>query len=196
MSDMTKNVNEPHPHVCPVWVGFFLASPLRALIQNPREMLAPHVSEGMHALDVGPGMGFFTLPLARLVGPSGRVVCVDLQERMIASLNRRAQRAGLGDRIEARVCGAESLRVDDLAHEIDFVLLFAVVHETGDAARLFREVKSALKPRGRILFVEPKGHVSGLDFDDSLAIAEECGLRSTLPLKIRRSHAAILEDAS
>jgi ubiquinone/menaquinone biosynthesis C-methylase UbiE len=47
----------------------------------------------MNVLDVGCGMGFFSLPIARLVGETGRVVCVDLQARMIKCLLRRAKKA-------------------------------------------------------------------------------------------------------
>jgi predicted methyltransferase len=58
-------------HVCPWWIGYLLASPLRRLFQNPHELLASYMSEGMTVLEPGPGMGFFTLDLARLVGSSG-----------------------------------------------------------------------------------------------------------------------------
>jgi ubiquinone/menaquinone biosynthesis C-methylase UbiE len=172
-----------------------LASPIRALFQNPQKILAPRVTSGMRVLDVGPAMGFFTLPLARLVGPRGRVICVDIQERMLAVLMRRARRADLADRIEARVCDATSLRVADLALTIDFVLAFAVVHELGDAPRFFREIQSVLSPRGRVLFAEPRGHVSDQAFQESLAVAKQSGLHQTESLRIARSHAAILERA-
>jgi ubiquinone/menaquinone biosynthesis C-methylase UbiE len=138
-------------------------------------------------------MGFFTLPLARLVGPSGRVICVDVQERMLSTLMRRARRATLADRIEARVCDADSLRVADLALSIDFVLAFAVVHEVGDASRFFGEVQSVLTPRGQVLFAEPRGHVSARAFQESLSVAKQNGLHQTESVKIARSHAVILE---
>jgi ubiquinone/menaquinone biosynthesis C-methylase UbiE len=185
----------PHHRVCPVWVGYLLASPIRRLLQNPHTILAPHVRAGMRVLDVGPAMGFFTLPLARLVGPSGRVICVDVQERMLSVLMRRARGAGLADRIEARLCDATSLRVADLARTIDFVLAFAVVHEVGDAARFFGEVQSVLTPRGRVLFAEPRGRVSDRAFHESLAVAMQNALRKTEYLKIARSRAAMLEWA-
>ena len=184
-----------HHRICPVWVGYLLASPIRTLFQNPQKILAPYVSSGMRVLDIGPAMGFFTLPLARLVGPRGRVICVDVQEKMLSALMRRARRANLADRIEARVCDADSLRVTDLAPTIDFVLAFAVVHEVGNAARFFGEIQSVLTPRGRVLFAEPRGHVSEGAFQESLAVAKQNGLHETESLKIVRSHAAILERA-
>ena len=64
-------------HVCPVWVGYLLASPVRKLIQNPKKLLSPYVEEGMTVLDAGCAMGFFSLPMARMVGPNGKVICGD-----------------------------------------------------------------------------------------------------------------------
>ncbi|MFH1219526.1 MAG: class I SAM-dependent methyltransferase [Candidatus Eisenbacteria bacterium] len=189
---MARGDRDKH-HLCPFWVGYLLASPIRTLIQNPGKILAPFVSPGMQVLEVGPAMGFFSLPLARLVGPSGRVVCVDLQEKMLRALVRRARRAGLADRIETRVCGAETLGVADLAGQTDFVLAFAVVHEVGDRARLFSEIRGVLKVGGRVLFAEPKTHVSGRGFEESLSAAERSGLRQVDSPKIARSYAVLLE---
>ena len=125
-------------HVCPVWIGYLLASPLRKLFQNPDKILSPWVREGMTVLDVGCAMGFFTLPLARMVGPSGKVVCIDLQEKMIQALSRRARKADLLDRIDARICPSDSLGLADLNGQIDFTLLMAVVHEVPDPSSLRR----------------------------------------------------------
>ncbi len=73
-------------NVCPHWVGYLLASPLRRLFQNPHKILGPYVEAGMTALDIGCAMGFFSLPLARMVGETGKIVCVDVQEKMLSSL--------------------------------------------------------------------------------------------------------------
>ena len=79
------------PHaVCPWRIGYLLASPLRRLLHDPAKILAPYVREGMTVLEPGPGMGFFTLELARRVGASGRVVAVDIQPRMLDRLKRPA----------------------------------------------------------------------------------------------------------
>ncbi|MEW6441779.1 MAG: methyltransferase domain-containing protein [bacterium] len=182
-----------HQRVCPFWVGYFLASPIRALFHDPDGILAPHVSSGMHVLDVGSAMGFFSLPLARLVGPGGRVICVDVQEKMLRGLKRRARRANLAERIETRVCDPDSLRVADLASKIDFVLAFAVVHEIGDKARFFKEVAGVLKSGCRLLFAEPRGHVSKAAFEESLRLAKENGLEEAASAQIARSRAAVLE---
>ncbi|MFY9643515.1 MAG: hypothetical protein WCD20_15720 [Rhodomicrobium sp.] len=64
--------------VCPWWMGYLLASPIRKWWQDPARILSPYVRAGMTVLEPGPGMGFFTLEIARLVGPSGRLVAVDV----------------------------------------------------------------------------------------------------------------------
>ena len=95
--------------VCPWWLGYLLASPLRRLLQDPEEIVSPHVREGMTVLDIGCGMGFFSLPLAELVGETGKVVCIDLQGKMIEGLIKRAVKANLEKRIDARICRQNSL---------------------------------------------------------------------------------------
>jgi hypothetical protein len=60
--------------VCPCWLGYLLASPVRRILYQPASVLAPHIHEGMTVLEPGPGMGFFTFELARLVGGSDRVI--------------------------------------------------------------------------------------------------------------------------
>lgn len=162
-------------HVCPWWIGFFLLSPLRKIRQNPDRILGPLVRAGMTVLEIGPGMGFFSIPLARIVGERGRVVCVDMQEKMLSVLKRRAAKAGVSPRIESRLCGPDSLGIDDLDGAVDFALIFAMVHEVPDRAGLFRQVWKSLKPGGTALFAEPRGHESARGFNESLDIASSCG---------------------
>jgi ubiquinone/menaquinone biosynthesis C-methylase UbiE len=196
-----------HNRVCPWWLGYLLVSPLRRFLYNPEEILRPYIKEGINVLDVGCGMGFFSLPIARMIGETGRVVCVDLQERMIKGLIKRAKKAGLTDRIDARTCGKNSLDVNDIAGKIDFALAFALVHEVRDKERLFSEIYDSLNNDGKFLIVEPKGHVSDKDFEKTVFIAESAGLealpsttesnsgktmvRKSHDLKIRRSYAIL-----
>src|SRR5579884_3734090 len=132
--------------VCPWWIGYLLASPLRRLLHNERKILPPYVRPGMTVLEPGPGMGFFTLELARLVGPSGRVIAVDIQPKMIAGLQRRARKAGLMDRIDARLASPDSLRVEDLAGSVDFTFAFATVHEMPSPGPFFAQAAAVSKP--------------------------------------------------
>ncbi len=161
-------------------------------MQDPEEIVRPYVKEGMSVLDIGCGMGFFSLPLAKLVGETGKVVCVDLQEKMIKGLIRRALKAGLSDRIDARICRKDSLGVSDIAGKIDFALAFALVHEVTDKERLFAEIYSTMKQTGELLVAEPQGHVSKPDFEKTVSIAQSAGFEVLCDLNIQRSRAVLL----
>ena len=137
-------------------------------------------------------MGFFTLPLARLVGSSGRVIAVDLQPKMIASLKRRAAKAHLLDRIDARLTSAETLGIADLEGKVDFTLAFAMVHEFPDARHFFAEVSRASNKNARVLLAEPRGHVRQEAFAAELAAAAATGLSVAERPAIKRSQAALL----
>lgn len=180
--------------VCPWWIGYLLASPIRRwLSDDPESLLAPYVRPGMIVLEPGPGMGYFTLPLARMVGASGRVIAVDLQPKMLAGLSRRARRADLLDRIETRLAQTDHLAVDDLGGRVDFALAFAVVHEIPSPAVFFREAAAALKPDALLLFAEPAGHVKPEHFASELEAAQAAGLVEVSRPPIRRSIAAVLK---
>lgn len=179
-------------HVCPVWVGYLLASPVRRLIQNPEKILAPYVKKGMFVLDIGCAMGFFSLPMARLAGETGRVLCVDMQEGMFTSLKKRARKAGLMERLTLHACTQTSLRLDEVRGTADFALAMAMIHEVPDAPRLFAEVFQALKPGGAFLIAEPKGHVGMAAFAGEVEQACQAGFAADEYLKVPRSHAALL----
>ena len=179
--------------VCPWWLGYLLASPLRRLLHNPEKIVGPYIRPGMTVLEPGPGMGFFTLPMARSVGPAGRVVAVDVQPKMINGLKRRAQKGGLLDRIDARLAAADSMGIGDLAGEVDFTLAFAVVHEMPGSAPFFAEAAAALKPGARMLLAEPSGHVPPEKFEEELRDAGKAGLLVVERLMITRCTSALLE---
>ena len=182
--------------VCPWWLGYLLASPIRRFAQDPHKILQPHVREGMTVLEPGPGMGFFTLELLRLTSPSGRVVVVDIQPRMLAVLKRRAAKAGLLDRLDARLAQPDSMGLTDLSGSVDFALAFAVVHELPAAGPFFAEVSRALKAGARLLLVEPVGHVKPADFQAQLRHAASAGLVPVDRPAIWRSSTALLVKTS
>jgi ubiquinone/menaquinone biosynthesis C-methylase UbiE len=165
----------PGHRVCPWWIDL-LGTPFRRLIQDPAAIVTPYVHTGMTVLEPGPGMGFFTLELARLVGPSGRIIAVDIQPQMIAGLQRRARKAGLIDRIDARVAPPTSMGLDDTAGAIDFAFVFAVLHEMPAAGPFFTEAARALRPGATLLLAEPAGHVDEPEFRGELAAATQAGL--------------------
>jgi cyclopropane fatty-acyl-phospholipid synthase-like methyltransferase len=179
--------------VCPWWAGYLLASPIRRWMQNPETLLGRYIEPGMTILEPGPAMGFFTLPMAQMAGPAGRVVAVDIQPKMIDGLRRRAAKAGLSERVDARLAQTDSLGIDDLKGKVDFVLAFGMVHEVPSAENFFREAASALKADGQLLLAEPEGHVNPARFAKEMDAARRAGLVKLERVAVRRSHAALFE---
>jgi len=173
-------------------MGYVLASPLRRVFEDPGSMLQAYVQPGMTVLEPGPGMGFFTPELAKRVGPTGRVVAVDVQSRMIAGLKRRLSKAGLSERVEARLATANSLSLEDLRGKVDFTLAVAVVHEAPSGSWFFEQVADATKAGRSLLFVEPAGHVSDAKFQAELEAAIAAGFEVVDWLTIRRRQASLL----
>jgi cyclopropane fatty-acyl-phospholipid synthase-like methyltransferase len=162
------------------------------MLDNPVHLLAPYVKDGMTVLEPGPGMGFFTLPLARMVGPTGRVVAVDIQLKMLASLQHRAQKAGLTDRVETRLAKPGTMGLNDLNGAADFVLAFAVVHEMPSVEAFFQQAATALKPGALLFLAEPAGHITHAKFQHELDAAHAAGFSAISRPAVRRSLAAIL----
>ena len=181
--------------VCPPWIGYLLLNPIRKLLENPSKIFGEFVREGMIVLEPGCGMGFFTLPLARMVGPQGLVVAVEIQPKMLTVLKRRAQRAGLLERIELRHAEAGKLGLTDLAGKVDLAVALHMVHEVPDQGSFIVQVGEALKPGGRFLIIEPKHHVSQDRFEETMAIAEGRGFKCETTLGRTGRRGAVLRNA-
>ena len=194
MSDIQAEIL--NGHLCPVWVGYLLANPLRKLFHNPNKIIGPHIKTGMTVLDVGSAMGFFSIPAAKMVGLSGRVVCVDCQAEMLAALEKRAKKAGVSSQIEPRVCQRTALGLEDLSGQVDVAFAFAMVHEAPDPSRLLREIAATLKPGGTLLVAEPTAHVSRAQIEETLAVTKSLGLKVVDEPKVRQSVSFVLKRAA
>jgi ubiquinone/menaquinone biosynthesis C-methylase UbiE len=186
----TKGENMEN-RVCPWYIGYLLANPLRAIYQNPSSILGPYLKPGMKVLEVGPGMGFFTLPMAAIVGDTGKIYSVDLQDKMLSSLRRRARRRKLDHIIDTRLCSGSSLGVESLKETMDFVLAFAVVHEIPETERFLDEVRDSLRTGGTMLVSEPKGHVKEDEFESLIISVEKHGFKILERPNIRGGHSAV-----
>jgi ubiquinone/menaquinone biosynthesis C-methylase UbiE len=178
------------PHrTCPWWMGYALANPFRRIIQKPEKILAPYICEGMTALDLGSGMGFFSLALAKLVGAQGKVICIDLQQEMLDGLYKRAESAGLSERIRLQRAVQDDILVVD---PVDFALAFWMAHEVIDVRKFLGQVFSVLKPAGSMLLVEPRIHVAGREYQRIIDHARDAGFTVEEATPVRVSRSAIL----
>ena len=177
-------------HVCPWWLAYTFDNPLRRIFHKPEEIFPPYLKAGMTAIDLGCGMGYFSIGMARIVGQSGKVIAVDLQQRMLDTLKKRAETAGVASRITTVLCDDDSIGTHEA---VDFALAFWMAHETPDAMHFLTQVHAILKPSGNFLLAEPKGHVPCSAFKETLSTAQALGFKLIDSPRISLSHAALLE---
>jgi len=160
-------------HVCPHTISFFLDNWARKIIQHPKRIAGPYIKQGDTVVDIGCGPGFFSIEMAKLVGRNGRVIAVDLQEKMMAHVKKKAGKHGMLDRMEFHQCEADRIGLNCNA---DFILAYYMVHETPSIANFFKEIAGMLKQGGQVLVVEPRFHVNKAMFAETLEEAENAGL--------------------
>ncbi|MDQ1253905.1 MAG: hypothetical protein QG646_3111 [Euryarchaeota archaeon] len=175
--------------VCSYKKAWALDNWFRKLIHNPHKIVGGYVKAGQTALDLGCGPGFFSLAMAEMVGEKGKVISVDIQEEMLQMVKNKSKQQGLDSRIILHKAQSDKLGISEM---VDFALAFYMVHEVPDKRSFLNEVASHIKPEGRFLIVEPKGHVSESDFDDTLKVARSAGLKQISAPKVLFSRTALL----
>jgi cyclopropane fatty-acyl-phospholipid synthase-like methyltransferase len=178
--------------VCPWWLAFTFDNPLRRLLHDPEKILSGLVKPGMTVADIGCGMGYFSIAMARMVGPSGKVLSLDIQQEMLDHLMKRARRQAVPDVIETRLIPDDNITIN---RPVDFVLAFWMVHETGDIPRFLGQVSSVLKPGGSMMIAEPRMHVSARTFRQELQFARDAGFQVSAGPKTGWSNTAVLTRA-
>ena len=177
-------------HVCPWWIAYTFDNPLRHIFHDPEKMFTPYLGEGMTAIDIGCGMGYFSIGMAKIVGESGKIISVDLQQKMLDTLIIRARKSGVSSRITTFLCDENDIGINE---KVDFALTFWMVHETPDELDFLKQVHAILKKSGKLVLAEPKIHVPLSEFRKTLSTALESGFKLIDSPKILFSHAAILE---
>jgi SAM-dependent methyltransferase len=148
-----------------------LEAPDRDEWQRPHQILdALGIADASVVADVGAGSGWFTVRLARRVGPNGVVYAQDVQPEMLAAITRRVQREGLANVRPVLGRGSDP-RLP--AGKLDAVLIVGVVHEIDDRVTLFRNLGAALKPLGRVGVVDFRSGAAGPGPDASDRVAPE-----------------------
>lgn len=162
--------------VCSHKHSFFLDNIARMLLQSPRRILRSYITPGQTVLDLGCGPGFFTLEMAKMVGPEGRVIGVDIQPEMLDMVRKKAQKKGYDKSIRLHQCQENTLGLD-ADFKADFILAYYMIHEVNNPESLFIELKQLLHDQGLILVVEPPFHVSQKDFLALIALAQKQGFK-------------------
>ena len=175
-------------HVCPWWLARALDNPIRRLIHSPDKILGGYIEPGQTVLDLGCGSGTFTIAMAKMVGESGRVIAVDLQDEMLQMVKQKAVKEGLDSRITTHKSAPDGIGVSD---KVDFALAFYMIHEVPDADAFLMEVARLLKPSGKLLIAEPLIHISESSFKKTVDAARLAGLKPISEPKIRFSRSML-----
>ena len=129
-----------------------LADPARDAWQKPEEVLAAlHLGKGQVACDVGSGPGYFTLRLARAVGPGGRVYAVDVEPRILDALREKLAASGLRNVTPVLALGDDPLLP---AAACDLILIVDTYHHFPERVAYLGRLVRALRPGGRIVNVD------------------------------------------
>jgi ubiquinone/menaquinone biosynthesis C-methylase UbiE len=184
-------VDNPKSRVCPLSLAGSLDNKIRRYLQNPRKILRPYIEEGMTVLDIGCGPGFFSIEMAQMVGKSGMVIAADLQEGMLRKIRVKIQGTELEERIKLHKCETNKI---GLREKVDFVLAFYMVHEVPDKQGFLNEIKSILKPDGRVLIIEPPFHTSKKVFEEIVFKALAAGLKVINRPKIFPNKVVLLQN--
>jgi SAM-dependent methyltransferase len=139
-----------HPSPCPYSARFSILVP-RPLLSAQRLVAALEVRRGQRILEIGPGIGAYTVPVARALGDQGTLDVFDIQQEMLDHTMRTAARRGLGN-LRPALGSAEQLPYED--DTFDAVFMVTVLGEINDQAPALREMRRVLKPRGRLVVGE------------------------------------------
>jgi SAM-dependent methyltransferase len=185
----------PHqPRLFPATDLGLLESPDRAAWQKPELIMdALRIAEKASVADIGAGAGFFTVRLARRVGPNGIVYAEDIQQPMLESIKRRVRGEGLNNVVTRLGTPTDANLPKGALDAVLVVDVYQEVEEKISRIRLLQHLAETLKPNGRIGIVNYKPGEGGpgpdLRLEQSVVEAEvtAAGLRvvdrATLPFQ-------------
>jgi ubiquinone/menaquinone biosynthesis C-methylase UbiE len=119
--------------------------------QPERVIDALKIPAGSTVADIGAGTGYFSLRMAKRIGPKGRVLATDVQPEMIRLLSDNAKKAGLKN-VEPILCTETDAKLPP--GKVDLALMVDVYHELQDPEGTMAQIRRALKPEGRLVLVE------------------------------------------
>lgn len=130
----------------------WLERPEREKEEAPSKLIeALQLEPGSVVADIGAGSGFFSFRMAELVGSEGKILAVDVQEEMLAIIRRRMKKKGV-ENIEPILGTPTDPKLQ--ANSVDLILMVDVYHEFSHPWEMATAMVRALKPGGRLVFVE------------------------------------------
>jgi len=136
----------------PVSQAGTLLHPLRGWLQPVRPILDKFgLERGATVLELGPGPGYFSVEAARIVGPGGRIICLDIQPGMLQMLAGRLEEASVTN---AQPLAGDATRLPLADGSVDAAYLVTVLGEIPDRVQALRELQRVLKPGGVLSFSE------------------------------------------
>jgi ubiquinone/menaquinone biosynthesis C-methylase UbiE len=135
------------------WQGnSWLERPEREKEEDPAKLLAAlELKEGMTVADVGAGGGYHVFRMAPIVGEKGKVLAVDVQKEMIALVDGKAKKNNVKN-VETILSTAKDPKLPENA--VDLIMMVDVYHELEFPYEMTEKMVAALKPGGRLVFVE------------------------------------------
>lgn len=136
------------PSPCPFSQARLLEMPLRAWRAGPKRILRTFaLRPGERVLEIGPGIGYYSIEATRMVGDGGSLVCLDIQSEMLEAVRRKAvDRAGC----PVFLLRADALRLPLRSRSVDRVILITVLGELPDRRLGLAEIGRVLRPGGRL----------------------------------------------
>lgn len=181
---------DTNTHICNEKNAWALDNGIRRMLQSPEKIIRRYIRPGMAVADLGCGPGYFTLPIARKVGSEGMVTAVDIQAGMLNKIHNKIKHTSLDNIIVLHQCQMNDL---GLKGKYDIIFAFWMVHEVKDPLRLLAQIYQLLEPTGRFILVEPKGHVSQLDFENTVELATDMGFMAIERPNIKFSRALVFK---
>ena len=179
-------------NICNEKHSWALDNPIRKIFQPQNKILQKYIEPGMNIIDLGCGPGYFSIPMALKTGKNGKVTCVDIQEGMLNRIKHKIAGTQLEKRMIFHQCNDTGI---GLKGSYDFVLAFWMIHEIQNTKKYFDEIFDLLKPNGKFLIVEPKGHVGKDAFVATIEKAKLFGFEIEEEPAINLSRAALLNKS-
>lgn len=127
----------------------------RDATQQPEKVLDTlAIKPGSTVADIGAGTGYFSLRLAKRVGPQGRVLATDIQPQMLAMLSDKMHAANVTN-VEPTLCTPTDAKLPE--NTLDLALMVDVYHELAYPEETLGQIRRALKPDGRLVLIEYRG---------------------------------------